>query len=156
MLSQPATSTVSFAPIILPTSDPYCSTFYYYILPYSADGKIDRTTKEEPNTDSPPYAKFTVEVGNIKIAEGFLEQKLGNDVWYPKCVNMPIATMEEIKIVITGYNIYVAVDDISLNSGSCSGTFYFDFTNVKHNIKFIWAYKYIGGSRGGTWGLDPT
>ena len=127
MLSQPATSTVSFAPIVLPTLDPYYLTFYYYILPYTADGKIERPTKEEQNTDSPPYVKFTVEVGNIKIAEGFLEQRLGNDIWYPKCVNMPITTMEEIKFAITGYNIYAAVDDVSLNSGSCSGTFYFNY-----------------------------
>ena len=126
----PATSTITFTPFTLQTSDPYYLLFYYYIITYSTNDEVTKMSEEGQNMHSPPYIKYSLTAGNTVIDEGVLEQKLGVEIWYSKCLNLPVNTAEAMTFSVTGYDIYSAIDDISLHIGNCSGKFYFNLKRI--------------------------
>ena len=90
---------------------------YYYIV---AANKYDpSTTGQSP--DSEHFVKYSVSAGNKVIADGFIEQRIGRKIWYSKCVSLPPGQAEELTFSVTGFEVNVAIDDITLNAGSCDG-----------------------------------
>ena len=55
------------------------------------------------------------------ISEAFLPQRLERKIWYSACINIPSQTVEAVTLSVTGYDVFAALDDVSLNPGHCLG-----------------------------------
>ena len=116
-LKAKSTASITFKSFTIKGNVSHSLTFYYTIVL----DDIKRIDTDKVNIDVLPYLQFSVSAGDDIIHQGYLMPRYGKQMWLPKCVNLQSGTTRPMVFSITGFDIYVAVDDIILGDGECKG-----------------------------------
>ena len=112
-----STSTLTFDPFIPNPTQPSHLLFYYYIVSNGRDTAAER--RDGQTLENSGYLQFSLFTQTEIISSGFLKPRLGGQLWYSACINIPPDTVDAVSLSFSGHGVFAAIDDVSLNPGPC-------------------------------------